>query len=454
MQTKQFCSVGTVFASINLFISLREEVGFQSNSNALNTHNPKGGFKQMFVYVLNKDKKPLMPTNPTVARLLLKDGKAKVVSKMPFTIKLVNDSTEYVQEVVAGMDTGSKIIGSSAIANGKVVYQAEIQIRQNVSCKMQQRSMFRKSRRSRKTRYRQPRWSNRASMKRKGRLAPSLKSKVDSHLREKLFIESRLPVSYWNVELASFDINKITDPEVSGTGYQDGLLKGYYNLKAFILDRDGHACQKCKSKKTKLHVHHIKFRSNGGTDTPDNLITLCESCHKKLHASEFSFKPKRSKTKHATEMGIIKSQLKKRFGGFNETFGYETKFKREQILHLPKEHYYDAVAICCIDGEVVDFSNIIYIKRHIPKGDYKQTRGHHSQHRIPTGKLFGLRKFDFIKTTRGTGYIRSKRVTGIFDIFQQDSPDVYGILVKRNCQRITARTTTLVQLKRMLHPAA
>jgi|SRR5665647_32308 len=155
----------------------------------------------MFVYVLNNENKPLMPTNPAKARMLLKFNKAKVVKRLPFTIKLLFGSSNYVQPVTAGMDTGSKVVGCAAIANDKVIYQSEVTIRQDVSGEMEKRSMYRRSRRSRKTRYRECRFKNRANSRRGGRLAPSLKSKLESHLREKNFAEKILPVSEWKVEL-------------------------------------------------------------------------------------------------------------------------------------------------------------------------------------------------------------------------------------------------------------
>ena len=403
----------------------------------------------MKVYVLNKEGNPLMPCSPVVARLLLKEDKAKCVSRFPFTIKLIVDTTGYKQEIVAGMDTGSKTIGCAAIANGKIVYQSEIQIRQDVSRKMKQRKMYRMGRRGRKTRYRKPRWQNRASMRKEGRLAPSIRSKIDSHLREKKFVESILPVSKWKVETASFDIHKISNPDVEGLGYGNGNQKGFYNLKAYILHRDGYKCQKCKKGKRKLHVHHILFKKDGGTNTPSNLITLCSDCHKKLHSGEFKIKGVRSKTKHATEVGIVKSQLKKQFGDFEECFGYDTKFKREQILQLPKTHHYDAVAICCEEGEVVDLLDTVYIKKHIPKGDYKQSRGKRSELILPTGKLFGFRKFDYIQTPKGIAFIKGKRRSGKFDI-----SDIYGNIIGRNvnikkdCVRLRASTTTLIERRK------
>ena len=400
----------------------------------------------MCVYVINKNGNPLMPCKPAKAKHLLKAGKAKVIKRTPFTIKLLWDCEENTQEVVAGMDTGSKTIGCAATANGKVVYQSEVQIRQDVSKKMEQRRMYRRIRRSRKTRYRKARWQNRASMRKEGRLAPSITSKVDSHLREKKFVESILPVSCWKVEIASFDIHKISNPDVKRWDYQKGNQKGFYNVKAYVLHRDGYQCQKCKTKKGKLHVHHVVFRSNGGTDSPENLIVLCSDCHEKLHNGEFEIKGARSKTKHATEIGIVKSQLRKRFGDFEETFGYETKFKREQILQLPKSHHFDAVAICCEEGEIVELSDNIYFKKHVSNGDYQQTQGSRSEKRIPTGKLFGLRKFDYIQTPKVTGFIKGKRSTGFFAISDLEGKVINpSVNVKKNCTRLTARTTTLIE---------
>jgi 5-methylcytosine-specific restriction endonuclease McrA len=406
-----------------------------------------GGFN-LKVYVLNQKNQPLMPCTPVVARLLLKEGKAKCIRKAPFVIKLLVDSTEHKQQVIAGMDTGSKSIGAAAVANGEVVYQSEIQIRNDISKKMQQRATYRRTRRNRKTRHRKARFLNRASSIRHGRLAPSIKSKINSHLREKKFVESILPVSNWKVETASFDIHKISNPTVKSSGYQNGPQKDFYNAKAYVLHRDKYKCQKCKTTKGKLHVHHIVFKSKGGTDAPDNLITLCESCHKELHEQGFEIKGKKNKTKHATEMGIIKSQLKKQFGAFEEVFGYETKFKREQILQMPKTHFFDAVAICLEDGEIVNFSSVVYYKKHVASGDYQQTKGARSEKKMPTGKLFGFRKFDKVKTPKGVGFIKGKRSTGYFAIDKLNGEVISNSLnIKKKCSRLSARTTTLIERK-------
>jgi len=386
-----------------------------------------------------------MPTTSRKARLLLKDNKAKVTCKLPFTIKLTTPTGETIQSVIAGMDTGSKIIGCAAITNGQVVYQSEIQIRQDVSKKMQARKMYRRTRRGRKTRYRPSRWANRASIKANGRLAPSIRSKIASHLREKNFVESILPITEWIVETASFDIHRITNPDVTGKDYQVGVQKDFYNLKAYILNRDNYKCQSRQKVRhsEKLHVHHIIFKSKAGTDTPDNLITLCEDCHKNLHAEKFELKAGKSRTKHATEVGIVKSQLKKCWK-FKETFGYETKYFREQILKLNKAHYLDAIAICGQSNVIL--SDSLFHKKHVASGDYQQTKGSRSEKKMPTAKLFGLRKFDLVRTSKGVGFIKGKRSSGYFalmDIF--NNTVTASINVRKNCQRLTARTTTIIQ---------
>lgn len=404
----------------------------------------------MLVFVLNNKNKPLMPTNPAKARIMLKTKKAKVVRRTPFTIKLAYESDSYTQSIIAGMDTGSKVVGCAAITNDKALYQSEVYLREDVSGKMQQRAMYRRNRRGRKTRYRPARWNNRANSRREGRLSPSIRSKLESHFREKKFVESILPVTKWRVELASFDIHKITNPDVCGIGYQNGDQKGFYNVKAYVLNRDSYTCQHCKGKSTdpKLHCHHIIFKSKNGTNTPENLITLCNTCHDALHRGEINLSNIKSKTKHATEVGIIKSQIKKSGWNFIETFGYETKYKREHCLSLAKTHYNDAVAICCEDNQKVEPDNMVYLKRNVSEGDYQQRTGKRSEKVIPTGKLFGLRKFDLVKTVKGIGIVKGKRSTGYFAI-----STIFGnrisnsVNVKKFCKRLSARTTTLIQMQ-------
>ena len=58
----------------------------------------------------------------------------------------------------------------------------------------------------------------------------------------------------------------------------------YEQLRNQVLRRDGWRCQVCGSREN-LHVHHKQLRSQQGEDEESNLITLCASCHGKVHHS-------------------------------------------------------------------------------------------------------------------------------------------------------------------------
>src|SRR6266705_2496026 len=135
----------------------------------------------VFVYVLNCHGQSLMPCRPRKARLLLKEGKAKVVKMVPFTIQLLYGSSGYKQEVSLGIDAGIQHIGVSATTEKAVLFEAESQPRTDIQELLATRSQFRRARRSRKTRYRKARFLNRK--KRSGWLAPSVKHKVEGHLK-------------------------------------------------------------------------------------------------------------------------------------------------------------------------------------------------------------------------------------------------------------------------------
>jgi len=397
-------------------------------------------------FVKSRTGKPLMPCSRAKARHLLQAGKAKVLRCEPYTIKLLVDCSEQTQEVVAGMDVGSKNIGVCVVSKNdneiKELFKEEVILNgDGIKKKMTQRKMYRVNRRYRKTRYRPTRFLNRASQNRIGRLAPSIKHKVDCHLKEKKIVESLLPVTKWNIETTQFDIHKISNPEV--VDYQSGDQKGFYNTKEFILYRDNHTCQICGCKNKKLQVHHIIERSKGGTDDPKNLTTLCVECHDKVHSGVIeNLKVRRSITKNADHVNIISSQIKKHFGDYISTFGYETKYKRE-LMGLPKTHYNDALAICLNDEEAksnnIKLLNYYYVKKMVAKGDYKQTRGSRSEIKIPTKKLFGFRKFDKVKTPKGIGFVKAKRARGYFHICDVFGNTVVDGINAKKITRVSAR---------------
>ena len=368
-----------------------------------------------------------MPCKPVIAILLLKQHKAKVIKKCPFTIKLLyKTKTEYTQPLILGIDTGSSKIGSAVVdGNNNVLYLSQIEVRNDITNKMKQRAKYRRNRRNRKTRYRKPRWLNRKNSIKKDRFSPTMISKINSHLKEIKFVKSILPITNIILETATFDPHALKNPAVLYNKwlYQKGINYGFANTKAYVLNRDNYTCQYCKgkSKDSKLEVHHIIFRCYGGSDEPENLITLCKTCHGKLHAGKINLKRNgkvKGQLKHATQMNSIRQQLLRLLPEAVETFGFITKEHR-QLMELPKKHYYDAVAIACLKNientgliDVNFKTNNILLKKCIADGDFQQTKGIRSEQRIITGKIRGFRKFDKVKYQGKEYFIKGRMSTG------------------------------------------
>jgi hypothetical protein len=229
----------------------------------------------MKVFVLSQAGKPLMPTTPRRARKWLKEKRARVVRKEPFTIRLRFGTREHVQAVKVGVDTGSKVVGIAATTKSEVVFQAEIHLRDNIVEKMVQRRQYRRNRRSRKTRYRPARWANRRRSD--GWLPPSVRSKCDATTKAVRFVASFLPVRQVNVEIASFDSQRMQHPEIAGIAYRQGELFGY-ELREYLLEKWQRTCAYCGNKDVPLQIEHILPKSRGGSDRASNLTLACERC--------------------------------------------------------------------------------------------------------------------------------------------------------------------------------
>ena len=200
----------------------------------------------MLVYVLNQNGKPLMPCTAVKARILLKQGKAKAIRKEPFTIQLLYGSSGYKQDITLGVDAGAKHIGLSASTKKKELYSADVELRTDIVDLIATKRELRRSRRNRKTRYRQARFNNRK--KAEGWLAPSILNRINAHILVIEKIHRILPVTAILVETASFDIQKIKNSEIQGTEYQQGEQLGFWNVREYVLFRDNHTCQHCGGK--------------------------------------------------------------------------------------------------------------------------------------------------------------------------------------------------------------
>jgi 5-methylcytosine-specific restriction endonuclease McrA len=332
----------------------------------------------MYVYVRNLDGTALMPCTPAKARKLLRAGKAKIIAHRPFTIQLMWQCEGQVQSVTCGIDKGSSTTGLACVGNGQVLLAADIHHRRDVKDKMQDRRDRRKSRRARRW-YRPKRFLNRAGSLRSGRLPPSIKTNVEEVIRVVRRIP--LPISQIVVEDVQVDIARLNNPHVVSSQHQDPTRLDE-NLRLACLMRDGYACQQCGKRGVRLHAHHIVFRQHAGKDTLSNLLTLCETCHKRLHQGKITLKVTGvsghlDQIAQRTMQG--KSYLYATLGIYSRLstlFGYQTATFRKW-RGLPKTHIIDALCIATYHtGAVVSVPvNNIYQIGFRPRQTRKQ---HHS----------------------------------------------------------------------------
>ena len=422
------------------------------------------------VYVVDRNGQPLMPTDRHgKVRRMLRDKQAIVVNYCPFTIQLLYETaTHEVQPIIVGVDSGSKHNGISAVAlypsqsgsesktsdgesgnpsepRVREVYASEVEMRTDVTKNLAVRREMRRGRRYRKTRYRKMRFLNRVRSKHKGWLAPSIENKIHAHQRELSFVCSILPVSKIVIETASFDLQKLKADMAglarpSGKEYQEGEQLGCWNAREYVLFRDGHLCRCCKGKSgdKRLNVHHIESRQTGG-DAPNNLVTLCETCHTGYHKGTVKLPSdiqRGASLRDAAAMGTMRWAFYNRCKAEYEpkgipveyTFGYLTKNTRIRN-GLEKTHCTDAR---CITG----------YPQAEPMGQYyykRKVRCHNRQlHKLNPGKggvrkanqapkeVFGFRLFDQVRYQRTICFLFGRRTSGYFDIRKLDGTKIHA----------------------------
>ncbi len=357
------------------------------------------------VYVINQNGHPLMPCKPSKARKLLRERKARVIDRCPFTIRLLWDCEEHVQEVVVGIDKGSHVTGIACIGKGQILLSGEIHHRQDVKDKMDNRCTSRRKRRHRKW-YRPARYNNRASSKRSGRLPPSIKANVEEVIRVVEHI--LLPISRIVIEDVQVDIARLNNPSLTGSQYQDPTRLNE-NLRIACLMRDGYQCQQCGKQRVRLEAHHIIFREQGGKDTLTNLLTLCAACHKEIHQGKVRLQVS-GVSGHLDQMAQRTMQGKSYLyatlrtqASLSTLFGYQTATWRK-IRGLPKTHDVDALCIATYDsGEMVP-----YDREHFYTVSFRPRRTRRQYHDLPrkgqgrvryqvNDELEGFRKGDVVR---------------------------------------------------------
>lgn len=325
------------------------------------------------VFVLDTNKIPLAPTHSANARILLSKGKAAVHKQFPFTIILKHQ----VSSLSKGnrhlkIDPGCKTTGIAIVNQdtGEVEFAAELQHRgYKIKKDLESRRNNRRSRRYRKTRYRQPRFLNRK--KPKGWLAPSLMSRiynVDTWVKR---LCKLCPINKISLELARFDTQKMQNPEISGIEYQQGKLFGY-EVREYLLEKWNRKCVYCNKKDIPLEVEHIIPKSIGGSNRISNLTLACSSCNIKKGtqtAAEFGYPNiQEQANKTLRDAGIMNATRWKLYKilqlidiPIEVSTGSQTKFNRIK-QNLPKTHWLDAVCVGKSTPEKLKVDKVILLQ--------------------------------------------------------------------------------------------
>ena len=386
----------------------------------------------MYIYVLDINGKPLMPTlRAGKVRRMLSDGRAAIASREPFTIRLTYETTSFTQPVSLGVDAGSQHVGVSACTESRELFAAQVDLRTDIVNNLSTRREARRTRRSR-LRHRASRFDNRRRPE--GWLAPSVEQKVEQNVLAAAGVIKILPVTDVTVEVAQFDMQSIKNPDLTGTDYQHGPQYGFWNVREYVLWRDSHECQCChgKSKDKVLNVHHIESRKTGG-DSPDNLVTLCDTCHDAYHKGKVKLNLKRgfASLRDAAAMNVIRWRvfelLKTKLDvPVRVTYGYVTKHVRIEN-GLEKTHAVDAR---CISGhpeaEPADvlfrFQKLRRHNRKVMKSNLLKG-GRWKRNQAPR-EIKGFRLFDVVSYQNTSAYIHGRRSSGFFVIKDSESRTV------------------------------
>jgi len=432
--------------------------GVKTLPNGPDEHERSGKSGQdLRVPVLNMRGEPLMPTTPRKARKLLKAGKAKVVSRTPFVIRLLYTTGENKQEIVLGIDAGYKTIGYSAITAIRELIAGELELRSDIKRLLEKRRAYRRARRARLW-YRKPGFKK--DTKKDGWLAPSLQHKLDSHIKLIERLKRILPITKVIVEVAAFDQQKMQNPEIRGVEYQQGELQGYA-VREYLLEKWGRKCAYCGKKDVPLEVEHIVPKSRGGGDRVSNLTIACQKCNQEKGnktAEEFSYpeiqKQAKEPLKAAAFMNIIRWKLVNLLN-CGWTYSSVTKYWRTR-LGLEKSHVNDAYVIAGgTDQERVGY---VYIGKQVRRQNrslYKANLLKGGRRKRNTMKeVKGYRRFDKVMYGKVKCFIFGLRTSGYFNVKTIEGEKISDSVSYKKLTFVERARGRIEEVKRAIPPRA
>lgn len=397
-----------------------------------------------FVFVVDRQGRPLQPTTPARARKLLKAGRAVVARHTPFVIRLKDRTVaqSQVDGVELGIDPGSKHTGIAMFTTVDDERRGRYSLQLNhrgalIRKKLGQRAAYRRGRRSRNLRYRAPRFGNRKRPK--GWLAPSLRHRVDTTVSWVDRLARWAPVLAVHVERVAFDAHAISaghPPE--GAEYCRGTLYGT-EVREYLLAKFGRQCVYCGITGVPLNVDHVQPRSKGGSDRVSNLVLACVPCNQAKGdrvVEEFATPAvaARVKARAKTSLRDVAAVNTTRWAlwqALDERLptrtasGGRTKWNRTRN-HLAKTHTLDALAVGTLHTVTETVSRVL-VAGCAGRGTYARTRS--DRHGFPrlrlprTKRFFGYATGDLVHAVVPTGKKRGTytgrvavRATGSFNI--------------------------------------
>lgn len=404
-----------------------------------------------YVFVLDANGKQLAPTKEQKAWYLIRKKRATLVSKYPMVIQLnkeIPNDEICADEIRCGIDDGGLHVGVALVqkckAKNKVLFKGIIEQRNDVKHLMEVRRGYRRYHRYHK-RYRQARFNNRSSSKRKGRVAPSILQKRQATLRVINQLNKWINITDYWLEDVSIDIRALTDGYKSyGWQYQKSNRLDENIRKAVIL-RDGCKCMECGKSNCKLEVHHIKPRRLNGSNTLSNLITLCETCHQKTEGKEEQYMEhyfdilKSSDNKnldYASHVMIGKTWLREQLsmiGLLYLTSGGDTANKRID-WNIVKSHSNDAICITDLQPDSCD----------VKEWTIKPMR---RQSKAKTDSVLDIKHRDFVEYTYKNGETHKGYVTALY-------PELNALNFQsptKHCKKVNARKCRLLWKYNKIH---
>ncbi|WCK57593.1 RNA-guided endonuclease IscB (plasmid) [Aneurinibacillus sp. Ricciae_BoGa-3] len=406
------------------------------------------------VFVLDTNRKPLDPCHSAKARKLLKQEKAKIFKRYPFTIILNESISTKAQNYRLKIDYGSRHTGLAILQQDKVVFMAQLHHRSDITELLEKRKAYRRRRRSKNLRYRPPRFVNRK--RKKGWVPPSLQSRVHNIATWVNRFQKIIPLTDISYENVKFDTQLLQNPSITGVEYQQGTLMGY-EVRQYLLERYHRTCAYCGKRNIPLEVEHILPKSRGGSNRLDNLTIACHDCNQRKGnqtAEEFGFPHVKGNVAFFKDSAVVNATRWKIYGilqatGLSVECGTGARTKMNRIaVGLPKDHHYDA---CCIGESTppslqLKTNQVLHIKA---KGRGSHCRTNVNQFGFPRGYLmrqktvFGFQTGDMIKAIvpkgkyKGTWYGEvACRKTGSFDIKNKDGKRIAQGINYKHCQII------------------